>query len=109
MKDDRIYLSHIREAIEKILSYTAGGREQFMGNPMIQDAVIRNFEIVGEAVKRLSAAVKIKRPEIPWRRVGGFRDVLIHDYMGVELEEVWGIVESEIPRLCRTVEDLLRP
>ena len=99
MKDDKVYLTHIDEAIGKILCYTSGGRDKFMGSAMIQDAVVRNFEIIGEAAKHLSHPVKKQCPDVPWRQVAGFRDVLIHDYMGVELEEVWRVVESDLPAL----------
>ena len=108
MKDDSVYLEHIREAIEKILSYSSAGREEFVKSPMAQDAVIRNFEIIGEAAKRLSEAVKAKQPDIPWRDVAGFRDVLIHDYMGIDLAEVWNVIESHLPVLRRAIDELLK-
>ena len=99
MKDDQVYLEHILEAINKILSYGSGGREEFARNPMAQDAIIRNFEIIGEAAKRLSETSKARQPDIPWRDVAGFRDVLIHDYMGVDLDEVWNVIKSHLPAL----------
>ena len=108
MSDDRLYLEHIREAAEKIAAYCGSGREEFRKNPMVQDAVIRNFEIIGEAAKRLSEDAKRQTPEVPWRRVAGFRDVLIHQYMGVDLEEVWNAVEAHLPVLRRAVEALLK-
>lgn len=108
MKDDRLYLEHLREAIDKIAAYTANGREDFFHNPMMQDAVIRNFEIIGEAVKRLSESPKVKFPGVPWRRVAGFRDVLIHDYMGVDATEVWNIIQNHLPTLRQAVDELLR-
>ena len=81
MKDDKVYLVHIADAIGQIVSYTAGGRDEFMTDRMIQDAVVRNLEVIGEATKNLSDKTKGQRPEIPWRRVAGLRDVLIHDYV----------------------------
>ena len=107
MKDDRVYLAHIADAIGQILSYTIGGRDEFMKNRMIQDAVVRNLEVTGEATKRLSDATKAQCPEVPWRRVAGLRDSLIHDYMGVNLEEVWRVIESRLPDLRDAVERLL--
>lgn len=99
MKDDRLYLIHIRECIRRIESYTSGGRESFMASTIQQDAVIRNLEIIGEAVKKISGHTLASHPEIPWRRVAGLRDLLIHRYMGVDLEEVWSIVIQDIPPL----------
>ena len=107
MKDDRPYLEHILEAIRKIDSYTADGRDAFMRNGMVQDAVLRNFEIIGEAAKRLSKKTKDRRPDIPWRDVAGLRDVLIHNYMGVNLNRIWAVVERDLPSLRQGVESLL--
>ena len=64
----------------------------FNASRQIQDAVLRNFEVMGEATKRLSAAVREGEPEVPWCQVAGFRDVLIHDYFGIDWDEVWGAV-----------------
>ena len=107
MTDDRVYLTHIQEAIERIEAYTAEGREAFMADPMVQDAVIRNFEIIGEATKRLGRALKQSRQDVPWRNVAGFRDVLIHNYMGVDLVEVWNIIAGYLPELRAVVDELL--
>jgi uncharacterized protein with HEPN domain len=108
MKDDRLYLTHIAECIRRIESFTQGGREAFMQSPMIQDAVVRNFEIVGEAAKRLSQTLKDAHPDTPWRRVAGFRDVLIHNYFHVDLNEVWNVVERDLPGLKSKVEAILQ-
>ena len=107
MKDDRLYLEHIREAIQKIASYSAGGWEEFSRNPMAQDAILRNFEIIGEATNRLDDALKTRHPNVPWREIAGFRDVLIHNYMGVNLKRVWNVIEKDLPSLRQAVEELL--
>ena len=107
MKDDRPYLEHILAAIRKIDSYTTDGRGAFMQNAMAQDAVLRNLEIIGEAAKRLSKETKDRRPDIPWRDVAGLRDVLIHNYMGVNLNRIWGVVERDLPPLRQGIEGLL--
>ncbi len=106
MKEDRVYLLHIRDAASRILEYTRGGPVLFLADPRTQDAVIRNLEIVGEAVKNLSEAARAGQ-EIPWRQIAGMRDKLIHQYFGVNLELVWKTVEIEIPRLQEAVEKLL--
>lgn len=74
---------------------------------MMQDAIIRNFEIIGEATKHLSLELKQSHPEIQWRGMAGFRDVLIHNYMGVDLEEVWTIIEKELPQIKSSLKAVL--
>ncbi len=99
MKTDHAYLSHIMDSIAKIESYATVGKEEFMSLSHWQDAIIRNLEIIGEATKRLSKPLKEQYPDIPWRSIAGLRDVLIHDYMGVDLESVWNVVENDLPPL----------
>ena len=70
--------------------------------------MIRNFEVIGEATKQLSMELRQQYPEIPWRRIAGFRDVLIHDYMGIDLDEVWDVVERNLPDLKGKVEVILQ-
>jgi uncharacterized protein with HEPN domain len=108
VKDDQIYLAHIRDAIERIDSYTAGGREQFFAAPLVQDAVIRNLEVIGEAVKGLSVEFHSANPDIPWKQIAGMRDVLIDHYFGVKLETVWQVVAVHLPPLKNRVEQCLR-
>ncbi len=107
MKDDRLYLIHIIESVSRIESYTHEGRDTFMDSPMAQDAVIRNFEVIGEAVKQIPDTLKLKRPDIPWRRIAGLRDVLIHQYMSVDLDAVWAIVEEDLPVFRQAVAEIL--
>ena len=87
-KDLRVYLAHILECIQKIERYTADGKDRFMSDAMVQDAVLRNLEVIGEATKRLDDDYRREHPQIPWRAVAGLRDVLIHQYEGVDLDRV---------------------
>ena len=80
-----------------------------MGDKLLQDAVIRNFEVIGEASKRLPPEFRDQHPEIPWRRITAFRDVLIHAYDRVDLKEVWSIVEQELPPLKQAIAAFLPP
>ena len=96
MKDDLIYLQHIADAIIDIENYTAGGERVFFETKMIQDAVIRNLEIIGEAVKNISPVTREESPETPWKQIAGLRDVLIHHYFGIDEDEVWDVIENDI-------------
>ena len=99
MKDDRAYLLHIRDAIEKIRGYTSEGRKAFLNDPKTQDVVARNLEIIGEATKNLSDTLKRPHPGVPWKRIAGMRDKMIHEYLGVNLKLVWEVVDKELPLL----------
>ena len=99
MKEDRFYLLHIRDAIADVHSYTATGRDVFLQERMRQDGVIRKLEVIGEAVKGLSAETRKLCPDVPWRQIAGMRDKMIHEYFGVNLELVWTVVERDLPGL----------
>ena len=108
-KDPRVYLAHILECLQKIERFTKEGRNRFFQDAMVQDAVLRNFEVIGEAAKRLDDAYRAAHPQIPWRALAGLRDVLIHQYNSVDLERVWAIVEGELPGLREAIAALLPP
>jgi uncharacterized protein with HEPN domain len=104
---EQAYLLHIQDAITQILEYTKDGKKTFLSSRLIQDAVIRNLEIIGEATKQLTSETKAKQPSIPWQQVAGLREVLIHEYFGVNVEIVWGVVEKRLPELDKAVNTLL--
>ncbi len=89
MKEDRAYLKHIQDGIATINRYVSVGYQEFMAHSHWQDATIRQLEIIGEATKRLSPDIRARYPHIPWRRIAGLRDVLVHNYMGVDIDAVW--------------------
>jgi uncharacterized protein with HEPN domain len=97
MKRDALYLRHILEAIERIEIYVAVGRAAFLSTAHWQDATIRQLEVIGEATKNLSDELRAAHPEVPWRRIAGLRDVLIHNYMGVDLVAVWEVTQNNLP------------
>lgn len=103
MKDDRLYLIHILERIARIEDYVRGGRDAFMNSSLIQDAVLRNLQTLAESTQRLSDETRARRDDIDWRRIAGFRNVLVHDYLGIDVPNVWGIVEKELPPLRSAV------
>ncbi|MCA0427641.1 MAG: DUF86 domain-containing protein [Bacteroidetes bacterium] len=108
-KDPIIFIEHISSCISRIKEYTEGIDEDgFLKNNLIQDAVIRNFEIIGEATKKLNNDFRTKYSEIEWKKIAGMRDKLIHDYIGVDLWAVWGVVEKIIPILDNQIKEILR-
>jgi len=103
VKDDRLYLHHMRERCHRITRFIAPGKQAFRESEALQDAVIRNVEVIGEAAKRVTAATRARMPELDWKAICGIRDVLIHDYIG-DLDEVWNVASLRIPELQATLE-----
>ena len=86
MKEDRIYLQHARECLDWIARFLAGGREEFFSDRKTQSAVLRELQVMAESTQRLSEGLKKQLPEVPWQAVAGFRNVLVHDYLGIKPE-----------------------
>ncbi|MHC4752095.1 MAG: HepT-like ribonuclease domain-containing protein [Planctomycetota bacterium] len=108
-KDPRIYLAQILERIVRIQNFTCVDKQSFLADPLIQDAVIRNLEVIGEASRRVEVEYQAAHPEIPWREMSGLRNILIHDYESVSLEKIWQVVEKELPSVKSTLEKILPP
>jgi uncharacterized protein with HEPN domain len=106
-RDPRVYLAHILECADRIERYLGQDREAFLRDTMVQDAVIRNFEVIGEAAKRMPEQFRTMHAGIPWRLMAGFRDVLIHDYEGVDLERVWRIAQEDLPAVKTAIARIL--
>jgi len=99
-RDDSLYLEHISESIAKIEKYISGvDEDNFMSNEQLQDAVIRQLQIIGEAAKRLTVDTTAKYSEVEWKDIAGMRDKLVHDYFGVDLDAVWDTVVHDLPIL----------
>ncbi len=107
IKDDRLYLIHIKECLDRIDRYSAEGRAEFFANTMVHDAIVRNLQTFAESTQRLSNATKQKKPEVDWRAIAGFRNVVVHDYLGVDLEQIWRIVQQDLPEFRTHIEALL--
>jgi uncharacterized protein with HEPN domain len=107
-RDPRVYLEDILHAIARIGEYTAEGNASFVASPLIQDGVIRQLSIIGEAAAKLPAGTKATHPAVPWREIVGMRNVIIHDYAETDLETVWLVVERDLAPLKTAVEAMLR-
>lgn len=107
IKNDHVYLEHILESIEKIETFLKGiTKFEFDRDVMIQDAVLRNIEIIGEATKKITKQFTESHPEIPWQDMAGMRDKLIHDYLDVDLDVVWKTVEVDLPLLKELINKI---
>lgn len=107
MKDDRLYLLHIRECIQRIEGYVKGGKTEFEGSTLIQDAVLRNLHTLSESTQKVSNSLKEAHKDIDWKGISGFRNIVVHDYLGVDLAYCWTVVERDLPPLKRAVDEML--
>ena len=97
-------LDHTRSRIARIEEYTNSEESTFYNSCLVQDAVIRNLQTISESTQRLSGDLRATEPEVPWRAIAGFRNVLVHDYFEVDLEVVWTVAERDLPGLAAAVD-----
>ncbi|MBN2284815.1 MAG: DUF86 domain-containing protein [Tissierellales bacterium] len=103
----KTYIEDIITAVEKIEKYTAGMiKEDLIKNELVQDAVVRNLEVIGEAVKKIPEDVRRQYEHIPWRKIAGLRDILIHEYFGINMNIVWDVIENKLKPLKAVVQEL---
>ena len=109
MKEDKIYLEYILQCIEKIEEYSVGGKEEFLANSMVQDAILRRLQTLAESTQRLSESTKEQMSELAWRNISGFRNILVHDYLGgIDLDIVWEVVNTYLPTLKQKLKENLQ-
>jgi len=107
MKDDTVYLRHILECIRRIEENTEGGYHSFKASHTHQDAVLRNLQTLAESTQRLAEDAKEKHPAVPWRSIASFRNILVHNYLGIDLDRIWRIVQEDVPQLKAAINRML--
>ena len=102
-KDDAVYVEHMLTCIDRVLDYIGNDKEAFYQSTLVQDAVIRNLQIMAESSQRMSVDLKSQFPTIPWREIAGFRNILVHDYLGIDCDAIWSVVEQDLPELKKVL------
>lgn len=105
---DALYLRYMLECIERIEEYAGGDEARFMKSRLVQDATIRNLQTLAESSQRLSGTLRGMAPDVPWKAIAGLRNMLVHDYLGVDSEAVWRIVANDLPALRAALDRLER-
>ena len=105
---DRVLLEHMNECIDRIREYTGDERATFYGSHLVQDAVVRNLQTLAESTQRLSETLKDTEPGVLWRAIAGFRNVLAHSYLEIDLEVVWSVIETDLPELAAAIKRMMR-
>jgi uncharacterized protein with HEPN domain len=108
-RDYKVYLDDILQAITKVREYTAGfSMVELAGDTKTFDAVVRNLEVIGEAAKGVPEAIRFQHPEVDWKRISGLRDILIHQYFGVDAQIIWDIIQNKLPTLEQQIRNMVR-
>ena len=105
---DRVYVVHMLDCIERVIEYCENDEKTFRSSRLIQDAVIRNLQTMSESAQRLSDSAKTLAPELPWRAISGFRNVVVHDYLGLDLDAIWLVVANNLSMLKIGLQKILR-
>ncbi|MBL8163869.1 MAG: DUF86 domain-containing protein [Anaerolineae bacterium] len=107
MRDDRAFVEDMLARIELVTEFTRDGKAAFVESRMMQEAVIRGLEVIGEASRNVSEPLRAAHPEVPWRQIAAFRNFVIHVYWEIKVERIWEIVENDLPTLKTQLETLL--
>lgn len=104
---DPLHLIYISECIDRIEQYVSKGREHFLSSPLLQDAVLRNLQTLAESTQLLSSKIKFNHRDIPWRHYAGLRNLVVHDYLGLDMTYVWEMIVKDLPVLKRKIKTIL--
>lgn len=107
MSRDKLYATHILECISRIERYVGDSKGKLTDSDLVQDAVMRNLQTLAESAGRLSAELKERYATVDWRAIGGFRNVIVHDYLGVDIDGIWDVVENDLPVLRKVIMEAL--
>lgn len=108
-RDYKVYLEDILESINNIQEYTSGlSFPDLKKDKKTLHAIVRNLEVVGEAMKKIPEEVRCQYPEVEWKKIAGLRDILIHEYFGIDLEIIWDIVRNKLPTLQKQILEIVR-
>lgn len=105
---DSVLPAHMLDCLDRIREYTNGERARFDASRLVQDAVVRNLQTLAESSQRLSSEIKATEPQVPWRELSGFRNVIVHGYLGVDLPAVWLVVEQDLPTLTSAIRRMVK-
>ena len=108
MRDDKERIKDIAEAIDRIEKYTVKGKQVFEKDELIQNWIVRHLQIIGEATRSLSSKFREEHPDIAWSKIIGMRNILVHDYFGIDVDVVWSAVERDLPELKRKIATFLK-
>ena len=103
---DQVYVEHMLECIGRIERYVGNDRARFMQLEIVQDAAVRNLQTLAESSQRLSESARMTQPGIDWRAIAGFRNILVHDYLGLDLDTIWLVIEQDLPQLKNALEEI---
>lgn len=108
-KEPSIFIGHILECLELIEGYAKGmTKEELSKDELRTDAIVRRIEIIGEAAKNIPNSIKKHHPTVPWRAMAGMRDIIVHQYYGIEVDEIWGVIKKDAPRLKKQMQTILK-
>ena len=107
-KDNKMYLEHILDCINQVEKCIAYKKKKFVEDRILQDAIVRNLQVMAESTQKLSKSLKLNATDITWHSLSGLRNVLVHDYLGIDMDEIYQTIKSDLPKLKKRVKEMLK-